>query len=248
MPIYYDNRVLSSRKLRSITVKITALGMTTGILFYDSLIAGFSLTVLLSFLFPKYKKTAIENEKNRLLIQFRDMLYSVSSSVSSGRTMGQALEESIDFWRSTYEEKDYIMRELRYMTGQIRNSNERDTVVLMDFAKRSGLDDIMDFVRVYESCKGTGGNMQQAINRAATIIGDKINLERELTTLMSQKIFESRVVASAPFAIVLLLRIVAPEYLAPMIETSSGKIIITFALGLMVIAFIMMERINSIEI
>ena len=162
--------------------------------------------------------------------------------------MTQALEESVTFWEATYKESDYIMQELKYMTGRIRMGNEKDVEVLRDFSIRSGLEDVADFVNVYESCRNTGGNLVQAINRATVIIGDKITLEKELKTLMAQKAFESRIVAGAPFLLMLLLRVVSPDYLTPMFETSQGRIITTFALGLMAGALIMMERINKIEI
>lgn len=65
---------------------------------------------------------------------------------------------------------------------------------------------------------------------------------------MAQKIFETRIVALAPAAIVLLLRIMSPDYLEPMTSTQGGRIVTTFALGLIIMALGMMERINRIEI
>ena len=65
---------------------------------------------------------------------------------------------------------------------------------------------------------------------------------------MAQKIFESRIVALAPFAMVLLLKIMSPDYLEPMTATQGGRIITTFSLGLAAAALLMMERINKIEI
>ena len=248
MPLYYDNMALSNKEIRLFAATITAAGMIIGLLFYNSPMAGFLTVMALISLFPRYRKSIIEKRKSELLIQFRDMLYSVSAAVSTGRNMEQALEESISFWEGTYNENDYIMQELKYMTGRIKNGNEKDVEVLADFAARSGLEDIGDFVSVYESCRSTGGNLVNAINRATTIIGDKITLEKELKTLMAQKVFESRIVAGAPFILTLMLRVVSPEYLEPMFETYQGKIIITFALVLMAGALMMMERINDIEI
>ena len=178
MPLFYDNMGLSNKEIRIFSATITAAGMVTGLLFYNSPAAGFLIVLALTALFPTYKKRTAERKKAELLLQFRDMLYSISASVSLGRSMAQALEESITFWDATYKESDYIMQELKYMTGRIKNSNERDIEVLKDFAVRSGLTDISDFVSVYESCRTTGGNLVQAINRATAIIGDKISLEK----------------------------------------------------------------------
>lgn len=248
MPIYYDSMDLSTAEKQRFAIGALTLGMTTGLLFYDSPAAGIFLTLCCGLYLPRYKRSLTEKKKNQLLLQFRDLLYSISSSVSAGRTVAQAMKESVDFWKATYEENDYIMQELAYMNGRIEKSGEKDIDVLRDFAARSGLEDISDFVSVYESCRMTGGDLPRAINRATTIIGDKITLERELKTLMAQKIFESRIVALAPFVMVLMLKIMSPDYLEPMTATGEGRIITTFALGLMAAALVMMERINKIEI
>lgn len=248
MPVYYDSVDLSTAEKQRFALGAAVIGMTIGLMFYDSPAAGVLITLFCFFFTPGYRKLMTEKKKSQLLIQFRDLLYSLSSSVASGRTVAQAMEESVDFWKSTYDEKDYIMQELKYMNGRIKNGGEKDIDVLRDFADRSGLEDISDFVNVYESCRMTGGNLPKAINRAATIIGDKITLERELKTLMAQKRFEGRIVALAPAAVVLLLRIMSPEYLEPMTSTANGRIIMTFALGLILLALVMMERINRIEI
>lgn len=248
MPIYYDSMDLSADEKLKFAMGALTLGMITGILFYDSAFAGILLSACCGISFPRYRQAQREKKKGQLLIQFRDILYSISSAVSSGRTVAGAMEESVDFWKATYEDTDYIMQELRYMNGRIREGGEKDVDVLRDFAQRSGLEDVSDFVSVYESCRHSGGNLPLAINRATSIIGDKITLERELKTMMTQKVFESRIVALAPFAIILLLRIMSPEYLEPMTATGEGRFITTFALGLMAVSLIMMERINRIEI
>ena len=69
-------------------------------------------------------------------------------------------------------------------------------------------------------------------------LGDKIQLEAELKALMAQKAFESRIVAGAPFAMVLLMRVTAPSYMRVMYETSSGLVITSISLLLIACAFL----------
>lgn len=76
------------------------------------------------------------------------------------------------------------------MLKRMQQGGEDELPVLRDFAMRSGLADIADFVNVYEICRASGGDLARAMNRAATIIGDKIQLEAELKTMMAQKAFE----------------------------------------------------------
>lgn len=227
---------------------IIAAGMAVGILFYNSLIISGVIAAVLVGAMPGYKEGCIRRHQRTLLMQFKDMLYSVSASVSSGRNMAGAIGEAKEFCGAAYEEGDYIMIELDHMTAMLENGNETDTEVLYDFARRSGLEDVQDFARVYENCKTSGANLSNAITTAVNLIGDKIELEDELKSQLSQKIFEGRIVGISPFVMVLMIKLIAPDYIRPMTETTEGLIITTIALGLMAVSIFMTERINKIEI
>lgn len=223
-------------------------GTAAGWLFYDSAVLGAGTGVLCLLLIPKYKEWRIQQRKRELLLQFRDLLYSISSSITVGRSMRQALEESITFWQGTCSEQDMMIQELKFMVRRMEESNETDVEVLRDFARRSGLPDVEDFVGVYENCKGTGASLITALNRAAAVIGDKITLERELHVLMAQKRFESRIVMISPFAVLFLLKMMSPEYLLPLTETSQGRAVSTVVLLLIAAACMVMERVMRFEI
>ena len=225
----------------------TGAGFAVGWLFYDSMVLGAAAAVLL-FLFAKvkYVQWRISSRRAELLLQFRDVLYSSASSISAGRSMGQALEESLEFWKGTYGEKDLIMVELRYMVHQIKEAGVQDLEVLWDFAERSGLAEVTDFVMVYENCRGSGANLVQAMDRAAAVISDRIGLERELETLMAQKQFEGRVIMAAPFLLMMFLKVSSPEFLEPLTSTSQGRLVSSLALGLIGCAYIVTERVNRL--
>lgn len=238
---------LSLRDCLNLAAAAAAGGLAVGWLFYDNLIIGLASAAVCIVFIPKYKEWKIQNRQKELLLQFRDFLYSAASSVSAGRNMTQAMEEALQFWEGTYSQEDMIMQELQAMVRKIRESNTGEAEVFRDFAERSGLEDIMDFVMVYESCRGSGANLVQAVNRAASVIGDKITLERELHVMMAQKKFESRIIMGAPFVMLFFLKLFSPEYLLPLTVTSQGRMISTIALFLIGIACVMMERVNHFE-
>ena len=227
---------------------ILTMAAAVGILFYDSLIVSAILAAVFYAALPRYKEGILKKRRQEMLRQFRDLLYSISASVSSGRNMAGALKEAKTFCGTSYEKTDYIMLELDHMTAMLENGNATDTEVIYDFARRSGLEDIEDFAKIYENCKISGADLKQAINTAVHLIGDKIELEGELQTLLSQKIFEGRIVGLSPFIIVLMIRLTAPDYISPMTESTQGLVVTTIAVGLMLIAAVMTERINKIEI
>ena len=217
-----------------------------GWIFYDSALIGTAAGVFMLPMEKQYGKFASEKKKEVLLEQFKDLLYSMSAAVSTGRSLGQAIEESAEFWQGTYGEKDYIMIEISGMVRKMKESNMPDVEVLRDFGDRSGIDDIKDLAMVCTTCKATGGDLSKALTDASDLIGDKITLEKELKSITAQKRFEGRIVSLAPFLLILVIRISSPSYLQPLY--SNGRLISTIALALIICGWILIERVNSIEI
>lgn len=224
-----------------------ALSAFTGWLFYDDILIGAVFMTLAAAVKPRYAKHLRDKRKSKLMLQFRDMMYSVSAFVSSGRSLSQGMEESIDFWKGTYGEKDLIIKELRNMSKRMREGGERDVELLKDFAERSGLEDIRDFAAVCDTCKKTGGDFARAVSRCADIIGDKLSLERDLYVMASQKRFEGRIVGSAPFVIIFFIKLLSPEYLYPLSGTQTGRAVSTLALLMTVCGWMLIERMNDVE-
>ena len=139
-----------------------AAGSSIGLLFYDRIGVALLCSALLLGFFPLYRRHVQSRRQEALLLQFRDVLYALSSAVSAGRPMTEGLAEAQSFCRSTYDEKDDMMQELSYMLKRMQQGGEDELPVLRDFAMRSGLADIADFVNVYEICRASGGDLARA--------------------------------------------------------------------------------------
>lgn len=244
----YGTSELSAKEKAAFRFTVFAFGILVGWLFYDEAVIGLLVGISMLPLEGEYKKNVVERRKNTLLLQFKDLLYSMSASVSTGRSIGQALEESLEFCLGTYEKDDYIICELEEMIKKIEQSNVSDIDALKDFAYRSDLEDIRDFVTVCETCKRLGGDFTRALDKSADIIGDKITLEKELKTVMAQKKLESRIVALSPFALIFAVKILSPSYLEPLSVTLTGKVIASVALAMIIAGWLCIERVNRIEV
>ena len=223
------------------------IGIATGYIYFDDPLIGIAIYLSLYAAYPIYKRNEERRKKQIMLVQFKDLLYSVSASLSLGRNMKQALEESLDFWRNTYDEKDPIVIEVRMMLNEMNETNARDIKVLRDFANRWEIPDITDFVNVYENLRTTGGDMPGAVSRAASVIGDKITMEKELNTAMSEKLAEGRIVGSAPFIMTAAMKFFSPGYMRPVYETGAGMAVAVISLAMSAAAILMIERINRID-
>lgn len=243
----YRSLELSREEKAAFYAVYTAAAAFAGWLFYDKALAGAAFAVFIPRIRKRYAESLNRRRKNKLILQFRDLMYSVSAFVSSGRSLRQGLEGSIEFWKGTYDERDIIIRELKNMSRRMEEGGERDVDLLKDFAARSGAEDINDFVMVCDTCKKTGGDFAKAAARCADIIGDKISLERELYAMASQKRFEGRIVGGAPFVIIFFIKLLSPEYLYPLSHTQAGCVISTLTLIMTGLGWVMIERMNDIE-
>ena len=80
---------------------------------------------------------------------------------------------------------------------------------------------------IYSICKTTGASLIIALSRAASVIIDKMTIEREVEELVKRKKSEGMIIFVMPVIVILFLNLCAPDYIAPMYETLAGRIIMT---------------------
>lgn len=218
------------------------------LLFYGSILGMGLLPMVYRPAERAYLKYRASLRKQRLLLQFRDFLYSLSASFATGRHMKEAMEEAQKNLAEIYGEGAELCEELAYMLIQMKDTGETDIQVLDSFSRRTGLDDVGDFTEVFRACRESGGDFITGVQRAAAVIGEKIAIEREIRTIISQKRLEGYIITAMPAVIILFLQLMSPDYLEVMYQTLAGRVLMTFALIVMTLAYMVIERITSIEI
>lgn len=218
-----------------------------GYLFYKSFLGIFLLSPF-SILYLKYKKNKlIEERKWKLNLEFRDGIMSISSSLNAGYSIENSLSEAIGDLKILYGESSYIVNEFEYMASQIR-MNRTIEEVLQEFANRSQLEDIHNFAEVFITAKRTGGDMIKIIRATSKVIGDKVDVKREIKTLITAKQFETKIMNLIPLGIILYMWMFSPGFLDPLYHNLFGIIIMTAALIVYIVSFLLSKKIINIEI
>ena len=217
-------------------------------LFYHSLILSAVSGLLVVKLKPYYETYRARQRMQKLNLQFKDMLYSLSASIAAGRQMAEALVEAADSLSVMYKADEPIMMELNHMKRCIIENNESDRELLADFAARSCCEDIRNFVQVYIICRSMGGDLEKIIARTSAILTDKMNIEREIKAVTAQKKFEGRLIALMPVAMLLILNLLSPSYIVPLYSGLPGRLIMTGCLGAGLWGLLMMEKISNVEV
>lgn len=225
-----------------------ALILALSFVFYRSLFAGILLSPL-SLLYPRARrKSIIKKSKEELNIQFKDMLYAVSSSVSAGRPAEQAFRDLPADLEILYpDESEAICREARIIAVRL-DMNESIEAALDDFAERSHLEDVQSFAEVFRTGKRSGGNITEIIRNATNIINDRIEINEEINILLAERKFEQKVLSFLPPVMMLLLTYGSGEYMEPVFSTAAGRIATTAALLLFSAAVIISRRLADIRI
>lgn len=223
------------------------IGIVIGYLFYANII-GIILLMPYGFYYVKKKKTdLIEERKWRLNLEFRDSLLSITSALNAGYSIENAFEQAVLDLKLMYSEDSIIVSEFDSMVNQIR-MNITIERVLDDFARRANIDDILMFSAVFSTAKRTGGDLIKIIKNASNSIGDKIEVKREIKTMIASKKFESKIMSIIPFAIIIYLKLFSPGFLDPLYNNLVGFIIMTILLIIYLFAYKISENIMNIEV
>jgi len=171
----------------------------------------------LAALYPKRRaKELAEKRKEELTLQFRQALHALSSAVGAGKSLENAFREVVNDLKLLYPDpQTYIVSEFELINRQVENGTPIEKAV-MDFALRSGVDDLIQFGNVLVTCKRSGGNLVSVIRRTADIIGDKLEIEQEISVMIAQKRFETKALTIAPIAVVAMLTFGSPDYMEPL--------------------------------
>lgn len=223
-----------------------ASGAFVGYTFYEHAIAAIigavAASVYVNIQYVKYRTASV---KKKLILQFRDMLESLTSSVSAGSNTRNAFLSAHADMHSQHGEESYIVRELQLINRGVM-SNENLEQLLMSFGERSGLPDIMGFANVFETCYRLGGNINDVISMTCRVICDKIEVRQEIMTVVSAKKAEQYAMLVMPIVFVLLLKGLGAG-VADM-ASASGRVASTIALALFATAHFISGRILRIVV
>lgn len=245
----YDTYVLNKKETIDYYFFAIIAVMILLYIFYNSLIFSLIISpVIASLLKKKYAEYRNNKRKDLLKSQFIELLQSLSSSISAGRQMGEALEEGLAAISSSYPLESPLIKELKFMVKSIKESREGEVPLLRSFAKRAKITDITSFVDVYSICRETGGDMEKAIGKTSQVLLEKLSIEKDMKVLSAQKKFESKLISLMPIIVIVFLRITSPSYVEPLYSTLSGRMVITLSLLGIAYAYYLTEKITRVTI
>lgn len=132
----------------------------------------------------------IKRKEQEFLVQFKELIQTFSSLLNTGYSVENAVKESLKEMQVFYSDDAAILRELEIMVRQIRVQVPVEQAV-EELSERTKLPDVESFAGVFVTAKRSGGNLMSIIRNTADQIGDKIDVKREIDTMLAARDKES---------------------------------------------------------
>lgn len=218
-----------------------------GTLFYRSIFGIIILSPLVYIYYKKKNKDLIERRKWQLNLEFRDGINSLSAAIGAGFSAEHAFLEAIKDLKRMYPDGAMIIKEFTYLVNRLQ-MNITVEKALYDFGDRSHVEDIISFAEVFSTAKRTGGDIIQIINTTGGIISDRLEVKREIRTVIAAKRFEATIMKIVPAGILCYLTVTSPGFLNPLYHNLLGILVMTILIIIYLITYRIIDNIISIEL
>ena len=245
------------------TIAFAAIGAVIGYIFYGGIgldihgeptrityiinLSVMSVFGIISFkiLMPMRKNQLKTNRKKKIRKQFVDMLESLSVSIAAGQNVPSAMQTVKDDLLIQYTEKDYIVQEISVFLREMENGIPIEDL-FSDFGKRTGIEDISNFGKVFEVAYRRGGNLKEIVKSCYDILSEKIEIEMEIQTKVASSANQMNIMILMPIFLIAMFKS-SGEGFAENFTSASGIISTTVSIFVFIIAYFVGRKILDIK-
>lgn len=218
-----------------------------GYLFYDKALAGLIFFPYIFFYIIKSMGRYEQKRQEKLAAAFRDGMQAVVGALAAGYSVENAFRESLAELELLYGRKSDIYAGFCKIVNKL-NLNVNLEEAFADFAEESGVEEITAFAQVLAYAKHSGGNLIAIIRDTTDSVSEKIEVKREINTIISAKRLEQNIMNFVPMGIILYMRISSGEMFAKLYAGAAGIAIMSACLAVYCAAKMIADRIVDIKV
>jgi len=229
---------------------IAISGVISGLisyLFYRSIYAAGIFVIIVPIVWREGTVFCITKRKEQLTLQFKECIHMIVSSLNAGYSLENAFIEANKDCIVMYGADALMSMELKYINGQVK-LNVPIEKILMDFAKRSDIEEILSFCEVFQFAKRSGGDFIKILKNTASKISESIEVKNEIETMTASKKMEQSVMNVMPFGILLYIDVSSPGFLSALYHNVIGVAVMSACLLVYVAAYFLSRKIVDIQI
>lgn len=212
-------------------------------LFYNSLWPLILIMPCIIFFFKILKGYLHKRQQQTITIEFKDMLISLSSLLSSGYSVENAISE-VRREIFALHGSCIVYKELIGIEKQLQ-LNVPIEVAFSDFAYRTDIEIIHTFSQILSIAKQTGGNLKSIILATTSNISSQIDVRMEIASHLAGQQLELYIMAIMPPAIMIYIKLTNPGFFSPIYNNILGIVIMTICLMLYIASVYIAYKILS---
>lgn len=216
-------------------------------LFYDTWIAAIFLIPVSILYLHEWREDCCRKKEEEFRTQFRDGIQLIANALKVGYSVENAIRTAEKDLHPLYPESSRIREEFRQMVYKL-DMNLTAEQVIKEFAAQVQQEDADNFSSVFTAAKRAGGDSIMILKNSVDMISGKIEVEREIRTLLAAKKLEFQVMCVIPLGIILYMRTAFPEFLSVLYGSLPGTILMTACLGVYAFAYRMGKKMVQIEV
>ena len=198
----------------------------------------------LAFVFPAPRFYLRYLKKKRLRQfneQLEDALTSMSSSLKAGFSINQAIEAIAN------ENKRPISVEFRLLVQEMRLGVPMEDA-LNKMVVRMESADFELVASAIITARQTGGALTETLERLAGLIRERMRINLKLASITAQGKMQATIIGLMPFALLYFMNMTAPGMMAPFFEDIRGILLLVVSGILVIIGYLIIRKITTIDI
>jgi tight adherence protein B len=207
----------------------------------DSIVMGLAFAIFgwaVPFLWLRWKKRRRLNAFENQLPDAIDMLVSAMKAGYSFQAATQFIGEEMIAPAGPEFARFYDEQRLGIEVRQ----------ALLNLQGRMDSLDLKMFVTAVLIQRETGGNLGDVLGNLADLIRGRIAMRGHIQTLVAEPKMSARFLAILPIIVFFLIRIVSPNFVRPLTENPSGRLMLGSAIVMVIIGYFVMMKIADVDI
>ncbi len=231
------------------------LGLPLGMFLLSPFIGFFGSPIawvaglVLGFWLPRFW---LNRRKGKRLKAFNSNLSDTIMLLANGLRAGSSFLQAVEL--VTRETRPPVSTEFQRVIREVNLGLPLDDA-LANLARRVKSDDLDLMTTAIAIHHSVGGNLAEILDTIAYTIRERVRITGESKTLTAQQRLSGYVVGFLPIALVLIMSVIAPTFMAPMLQKPpellglpAGMFILAGGGIMMLIGFMLIRRIVDIEV
>jgi tight adherence protein B len=226
-------------------VGLTVLGTVTCALLLGIAARTPVFPILVVLLGPLMLRSTVRHRLRRQRALFAGQLPTHLHELASAMRAGHSLVAAITSMAQAAPEPSHSEWERVVADEQLGMPLEE---AMEPLGERMASEDIGQVALVAALHHRTGGNMAEVLERVADSVRERAELRRELESLTAQARLSRYVVTGLPPVVAGAIALINPGYIEPLVNTTTGQILLFVAVGLLIAASFVMRAITNIKV